>query len=92
MLRTQWDLPESAASKSCDTFLEQFRKCPDDCLHDLDGWRTLLWTSALSHDYKHLAGEVHVQRKIVFIDYYLLTTTQIIEVIETRLIQTTLHY
>jgi len=59
LLRTQWDLPESAASKSCDTFLEQFRKCPDDCLHDLDGWRTLLWTSALSHDYKHLAAEVY---------------------------------
>ena len=59
LLCKQWNMPESAACKTCDTFLEHFRKCPDDCLNELDEWRTFLWTSALNQDYKHLAGEIY---------------------------------
>jgi len=63
LLCKQWNMPESAACKTCDTFLEHFRKCPDDCLNELDEWRTFLWTSALNQDYKHLAAEVHERWK-----------------------------
>lgn len=64
LLCTQWNLPESAAKKSCDTFLEQFRKCPDNCSNDLDGWRTSLWSSALNQDFKYLAGEINIYNNI----------------------------
>lgn len=56
LLLKRWRLPENAAKKSCDTFLRQFRKCPDHDEVGLDAWRTLLWASALGGEFQHLAG------------------------------------
>ncbi len=55
LLRKEWRLPESAAQKSCEVFLRQFRLRPDHSELELDAWRTFLWVSALG-DYQHLAG------------------------------------
>jgi hypothetical protein len=55
LLRKEWRVPETAAQKSCEVFLRQFRLRPDHSELELDAWRTLLWVSALG-DYQHLAG------------------------------------
>lgn len=38
------------------TFLHDFRLCPDQCGMTLDKWRHLLWCRALGEQYEHIAG------------------------------------
>lgn len=59
LLRKEWRLTESAAQKTCEVFLRQFRLRPDHSELELDAWRILLWVSALGADYQHLAEEVY---------------------------------
>lgn len=61
VLHEQYHLPSDLAVLSTQTFLRNFRLCPDNGKTNLVEWRRLLWAQALGEEYAELAGEVSMR-------------------------------
>lgn len=61
ILQTQYHVPGDVATHAAQTFLHNFRLCPDNCDMTLDKWRHLLWSRALGEKYASIAGDVYAE-------------------------------
>lgn len=67
VMTREMNIPVMDAKKVCDTFLKQFRRCPENPRMALDEWRELLWVEALgevSEDYEEVSGMKKKKKKL----------------------------
>ncbi|KAF4525868.1 hypothetical protein B566_EDAN015971 [Ephemera danica] len=66
ILREQHSVPHDHARSASRTFLNNFRRCPDNGVTHLDEWRHMLWAQALGEEFNHLAAKFPVMESLVF--------------------------
>jgi len=59
LLEKQFSFSEEEAEDATQSFLNTFRRYPDNNITSLELWRTQLWRDALPYHYKHLAEEIY---------------------------------
>ncbi|XP_055543094.1 N-acylneuraminate-9-phosphatase [Wyeomyia smithii] len=61
LLQTEHGLPGEVAAEIGTTYLNAFRRCPDNTDVPLAQWRTQLWEDALPVGYKHLGHQLYTR-------------------------------
>lgn len=58
-METKYNVPTDIANEITSSYLDAFRRCPDNIDISLDVWRQHLWGQALTKKYQHLSQEIY---------------------------------